>query len=162
LSRWGIVALVAACAPQDDDAAIERTYDPCQPPHLIAPAASASQRAGIASALRLWRTHTAEVAIPEDERVLEVELQRASGAFLGLYDDRAGIIYLNDDLGDGSALAIVAAHELGHAFGLHHVGPDVRASVMNPGNLDVAPTEDDLRMLATLWGACEPDPLPLR
>ncbi len=155
------IALVA-CVPQSDDARIARTYDPCQPPRVIAPAASDSQRAGIATALGLWRTHSGPVAIPEDAAVLEVRFQHASGAFRGLYDDHAGLIYINDDVGDGRTLAIVVAHELGHAFGLYHVSPDVRASVMNPGNLDVAPTAEDLQTLTALWGVCEPDRFRLR
>jgi predicted Zn-dependent protease len=48
----------------------------------------------------------------------------------------------------------VIAHELGHAFGLVHVSPDTRPSVMNPGNTTVAPNDGDRAALEALWGTC--------
>lgn len=56
----------------------------------------------------------------------------------GYYD--AGAISINDAL-DGDAAAIAIAHELGHSIGLVHVTD--RGSVMNPGNLTIAPTAAD-------------------
>jgi predicted Zn-dependent protease len=69
-----------------------------------------------------------------------------------VYDDETGIIYVNDGLTDPDQLAIVIAHELGHAFGLPHVpGHD---SVMIKGNLTLVPTAADAASLAARWGAC--------
>lgn len=65
------------------------------------------------------------------------------------------MIFINDDL-DGQPLAVTVAHELGHAFGLVHVDPSVRASVMNPGNLSTPPTAADAAQVTGLWGACPP------
>ena len=54
----------------------------------------------------------------------------------------------------GAPLAITIAHEIGHAFGLVHVPADQRTSVMNPNNLVVEPTAEDVDTLATRWGVC--------
>jgi hypothetical protein len=59
----------------------------------------------------------------------------------------------------GEPLEITVAHELGHAFGLWHVEHEVRTSVMNPGNLTVAPNAGDASDVAVLWGRC-PDGAP--
>lgn len=68
-----------------------------------------------------------------------------------MYEDEVGLIYINDALA-APELGIVIAHELGHAFGLPHI--QGRASVMNAGNLTVAPNDDDRRALEALWGDC--------
>lgn len=146
---WGyVLASLGACA-APSDAPIDVTFDPCHPPRIASDAgASAVQVAGIADAEALWQLG------PTGVGALDVRFEPAADAFHGLYDDQAGIIYINDHLSDPPTLAIVIAHELGHAFGLHHVSPDVRASLMNPGNLVVPPTDADRRALAALWGAC--------
>lgn len=87
--------------------------------------------------------------------VIPIELERAPAAFHGFYDDEAGVIYLNDQLADRRQLAIVLAHELGHAFGLVHVSPAERTSLMNPGNLTTPPTDEDQAALEALWGRCD-------
>ena len=64
------------------------------------------------------------------------------------------VIFINDEL-DGDELMLTTAHELGHAFGLTHVDPGMRRSVMNPNNITVSPTSDDVAKLHALWGTCD-------
>jgi predicted Zn-dependent protease len=47
---------------------------------------------------------------------------------------------------------VTIAHELGHTFGLWHVHPSTRRSVMNPGNTTITPTERDVDSVRALWG----------
>ena len=61
-------------------------------------------------------------------------------------------VFINTDLA-GEALAITIAHEIGHAFGLSHVPAGQYASVMNPNNLFVEPTPEDVGTLAMRWGS---------
>lgn len=85
---------------------------------------------------------------------LVLHFEDAASIFHGVYDDERGVIFINADL-DGNELVITAAHELGHAFGLTHVAPNTRRSVMNPNNLTVSPTSEDVAKLHALWGTCE-------
>ncbi len=85
---------------------------------------------------------------------LVLQFDDAASIFHGVYDDERGVIFINDDL-DGDELVVTAAHELGHAFGLNHVATRARRSVMNPNNLTVSPTSDDVASLLALWGNCE-------
>lgn len=145
---------LAACA-SPGTSTIAMTHDACTPPSVVAGAsASAAQTAGITAAEALWRGRGAPELGVNPGITLEVRFQPAALAFYGLYDDTAGVIYINDQLADPTQLSIVIAHELGHAFGLVHVSPDLRLSLMNPGNLDVAPTADDQHALEALWGVC--------
>ncbi len=43
-------------------------------------------------------------------------------------------------------------HELGYSFGLWHVSPDERRSLMNPGNKSIGPTEEDVAEVPSLLG----------
>jgi hypothetical protein len=151
-----VLAPLVACTASGSDAPIAVTHDACAPPTVTAgPAATAIQLDGIAAAEALWRARGAPALGVRPGGVLEVQFQAAAPPFHGLYDDQASVIYINNDLADPGELAIVIAHELGHSFGLVHVSPDVRLSLMNPGNLDVLPTEDDQRALEALWGVCQ-------
>jgi hypothetical protein len=84
---------------------------------------------------------TTLVRAPDPE--ITVAFDAAAPAEFGLYLD--GIAYINEAL-DPDQTAIVIAHELGHAFGLVHTS--ARPSVMNPGNLSIAPTADDRAAIA--------------
>lgn len=107
------------------------------------------QRAGIAGALDLWRQQGVVIGGAE----IPILFEPASQAFRGVYDDERGVIHINDGIDELAPLSIVIAHELGHAFGLEHVTD--RASLMNPGNLDQPPTDDDRLAVEALWGACQ-------
>jgi hypothetical protein len=145
----------AACTTQTAQTEPRTVFDACNPPHVVADSgATTDQAAGIAAAIASWQAHGAPALGNASDAVVPVRFQPAAPFFHGLYDDAAGVIYINDDLTAVDTLTIVIAHELGHAFGLVHVSPDVRPSVMNPGNVLTPPNDDDAKALAVLWGAC--------
>ncbi len=153
------VACTGACSGGAPDQVIDIVFDVCEPFVVNAPDADAQQRAGIELALDLWRERgvAAPTTMPlEGAPVVEVRFADASPAFHGVYEDEVGVIYLNRRLSDPETLAIVMSHELGHAFGLWHVSANDRHSVMNPGNLQIAPTSDDGLALTEMWGPCAP------
>jgi hypothetical protein len=157
LSRACIVfASLVACGPTDST--IDVVHDACAPIALAVPSANDFQRLGITDAIELWRERgAAGLGITANHfattPTIEIRFERAAAAFHGVYDDEIGVIVVNTALADRRELAIVVAHELGHAFGLLHVTD--RASLMTPGNLTTPPTEDDQDQLRALWGACD-------
>lgn len=146
-------AVLAACS-SDGPVTIEHTVDPCAPLALVADDATVAQHAGIEGAYSLWRDRGAP-ALGRAGATMEVRFDDAAPAFHGLYDDQAGVIYVNRGIESESVLAIVIAHELGHAFGLQHVAKSERGSVMNPGNLTTPPTTADQAAIEALWGSCQ-------
>lgn len=152
-----VVACTGACTGSSSDQVIDIVFDVCEPFVVNAPDADAQQRAGIDLALDLWRERgvaAPSTTLREGVPVVEVRFADASPAFHGVYEDEVGVIYLNRRISDPETLAIVMSHELGHAFGLWHVSADDRHSVMNPGNLDTAPTSADGIALIEMWGPC--------
>lgn len=153
------VACTGACTGGPSDHVLDIVFDVCEPFAVNAPEADTVQRAGIERALELWREHGIAAAATtatagEGVPVIEVRFAEGSPVFHGIYEDEVGVIYINRDLRDAETLAIVLSHEMGHAFGLWHVSSDDRYSVMNPGNLDIAPTTDDGLALTEVWGPC--------
>jgi hypothetical protein len=151
------VACTSACSGAEPDQFIDIVFDVCEPFVVSAPEATAEQRAGIERGLELWRGRgvaAGTMAPLEGAPVLEVRFAKASPIFHGIYEDEEGVIYINESLDDAEPLGIVMSHEMGHAFGLWHVGHDERQSVMNPGNLEIAPTSDDGVALTEMWGPC--------
>jgi hypothetical protein len=140
------------------------TFDPCAPLALVADTgASADQRSAVDAALALWNgvarsRLTLAAATPGSDAAtggptIPIHFQAAADLFHGYYDPTAVQILINQDLsGEGATVAV--SHEVGHAFGLVHVPPDQRASVMNPGNLNVEPTLEDAATLTVRWGSC--------
>ena len=145
--------LTAACAAPDGEP-IEITHDVCTPIALSADGADPAQRAGVIAAMELWAARGVATLALASPAAIELRFEAAAPPFHGLYDDRTSVVYVNRSLTDPAALAIVIAHELGHAFGLLHVEQRERASLMNPGNLATPPTEADRRAVDALWGPC--------
>lgn len=142
----------AACG-GGNDRTIDITYDVCAGVTVSAPSVTDDQRARIDEGIELWRARgLAQLARGSGSQAIEIRFDTASPAIHGLYDDETGIVYVNAALAD-DAVAIVVAHELGHAFGLVH--STERASVMNPGNLTTAPTADDQAAIEARWGICD-------
>lgn len=141
-----LVIACAACSVNEPTA----VFDACAPLSLSAPDATDAQLASIDAAIAAWGA--VGIAAPTRSpaaATIAVTFERAGDAFYGYYD--AGAIEINVGLGDDQR-TITLAHELGHALGLAHITE--RASVMNPGNLVVAPTADDAAAIIARWGSC--------
>jgi hypothetical protein len=153
-----LVALAACGGATSSESYI--AHDACARLSVTAPRATDAQASGISGALALWRDRgvaafdPAGSAASEAGPIIEIEFDDAAEAFHGIYDPDADRVLINRDLTDPATLAIVIAHELGHAFGLVHIAPADRISLMNPGNLATAPTDADQSALEALWGAC--------
>lgn len=147
------------CGPTDQT--IDIVHDPCEPLVLApAPDATGAEVDGVSAAMALWQDR-ADARLTMDDvpgaMRLPIRFESAALAFFGLYDDEEGIVFVNADLEDPYERAVTITHEIGHAFGLVHVGRGERRSVMNPSNLDVLPTPEDVEALATIWGPCGTD-----
>ena len=151
------IVLISACGTSADSSQ-PIVFDPCQPVVLVPDSdATMEQLGGVAVAIELWQ-RAAGTHLSTDEGAaaprLPVHFQSAALAFRGLYDPTLGRVFINSSLTDEHQLAVTVTHEVGHAFGLKHIDPQVRASLMNPGNLTVEPTTEDIATLASLWGRC--------
>jgi hypothetical protein len=147
------------------------TFNPCGPVALVADAsATPDQRAAVTTALAWWNDvaraqltlapaatdpAAAPATAPADAApsTVPIHFQQAADVFHGFYDPTTAQISINQDL-SGTPASIAIAHEIGHAFGLVHIPASQRASVMNPGNLNVEPTLEDAATLTVRWGAC--------
>lgn len=152
------VALAPGCAIGPLDVTIDLVFDPCAELGLsVGEGTTAPELQAVLAGAALWNDRAATRLTLNCEAggpVLPVEFEAAALAFQGLYDDEHGIVFVNRRLEDRTAMTITVAHEIGHAFGLLHVSERTRASIMNPGNLSVTPTDEDVAALAELWGTC--------
>jgi hypothetical protein len=160
-----VIAALAACQPEGDGV-IETVFDPCTPLVLtLEEGATAAQRDSVRAGAALWNEHAdarlfvdadlqAE-GLPEQTPAVPVRFEAAAPVFLGLYDDVDGEVLINRTLEPARARDLTVAHEVGHAFGLTHVEPEDRRSVMNTGNTTVEPTDADVAELQALWGRCD-------
>jgi hypothetical protein len=155
-----VLPFAAGCGGAASDGAAAIRFDPCEPVGLtLEVGVTAGQQAGVQAAISAWdATAGARLLLGDGSSgdgssvaALPVIFQRAAALSHGFFDPARGEIFINDDL-SGDALAVVIAHEVGHAMGLVHVTG--RASVMNPSNVDVAPNAGDAADLSALWGAC--------
>jgi hypothetical protein len=151
-------ALVPALSCSGDVQRFQLLFDPCSPLVLEPePDATDEQLEIIEESLALWHdvfAHEATLDEVPGARRLPVQF-RDDIWYFGRFNDVRGHLEVATWLDDPEVMAIVLAHELGHAFNLYHVDPDDRLSVMNRGNTDVAPTPGDADELAGLWGDCE-------
>jgi hypothetical protein len=157
-------AVAAGCgAGGPDESGPPVMFDPCAALAVITdPGVTDAESAGISAGISFWNdragTHLS-IAPGAGMPALPIHFQNAAPPFHGLYDAPGGQVYINTDL-SGDALAVTICHEIGHAFGLVHIPADQRTSVMNPNNLDVEPTPEDVDTLAMRWGVCLASPAP--
>lgn len=154
VASWCVSAL-AGCA--DEPAGVARVFDPCAPIGVVAPGASAAQQASVDRALALWTSAGVAGPVRVDDgadAAISIAFRSAAPSIYGFYDDASATVYVNSGLDDDAQRAITIAHELGHAMGLGHVDVAARVSVMNAGNLTIAPAAGDVDALAAIWGAC--------
>lgn len=152
-------SLLASSACTSEPSGPARVFDPCAATGVLAPAASAEQAASVEDALGLWSAAGVDglmTVAPVGDAAITIEFRSAAASIYGFYDDETATVYVNRGLMDADQRAITIAHELGHALGLPHVDRAERVSLMNPGNLTVAPGEGDRAALAAIWGACDP------
>lgn len=135
----------------------ELVFDPCAPLVLEAEeGAGEDEVAVIEGAIELWNEVAdieATTSGAQGARSLPVHFEDEVW-YYGRFDDARGRLEVATWIEDADTMAIVLAHEIGHAYNLYHVDPDERASVMNAGNLDTPPTEGDGEELTGLWGEC--------
>ncbi len=104
------------------------------------------QADAVAAARELWNARGfTKLSAGGDGEPIALSFEKAASFFHGFYDPTTGEVLINSTLDEPGELAVVVAHELGHAMGLPHI--ENRASVMNPGNLSVSPTPEDNEQL---------------
>jgi len=123
---------------------------------IAAPSVTTEQRRSIDDAIALWSAAGVTAFSLGDAPQVTVQFKSGAAVVYGYYDDTTATVYVNTEVTDAAQRAIVLANELGHTLGLVHIAASTRLSVMNPGNLTVAPTADDAAALAAIWGSCTP------
>lgn len=151
---------LSACGAGPGNEGISLVFDPCEPIRLQAIDATQAELDGMAAAIDMWnRAASTRLTVNEAaEIVIPIRFEDAAPLSFGQYSPTTGDVYVNHSLTGERSRTITIAHELGHAFGLAHVRRNVRASLMNVGNLEQEITPSDVVALRSLWGACaEPE-----
>jgi Zn-dependent peptidase ImmA (M78 family) len=123
--------------------------------------ATAEEREGVRGAMSLWNTVAktqlqSQGAAGDGSPSLAIHFELGSPAFYGVYHDAEPAIVINRYVTDPERRTVIIAHEIGHAFGLHHVHPTPDApSVMQPGNQSTPPSASDVTSLRALWADCQ-------
>jgi hypothetical protein len=166
-----LVLLSSGCLAADD---IDTTFDPCSPLTIAVRFDTSdidtsddelqSVDAAIASWAQVLPTRIARVREEEsrgeegrDEENsdgLKIVFESGDSFYRAIYFDKRGEILVNRGSLTLDEMPLAIAHELGHAFGLLHVAASERRSVMNVGNLDIAPDSEDASNVSALWDAC--------
>lgn len=139
-------------------------YDPCSPLTIsVAPDLGTAELQGIQGAIRAWEgVLPVRLVVGTGDRavdVLPVRFEAGDTFYRGIYWDAVGEIWIARDALAPEDYALAIAHEMGHAFGLPHIATTERASVMNVGNLEVVPNEEDAAAVRARWASCG-DPTP--
>jgi hypothetical protein len=143
--------LVSCIAP---DAAEGIVFSPCAPLVVVPEEGTLPEElASVRAAFALWQAVGIDAftleSLPDAPRLL-LRFKDGPSPFHGVYEPSVGLVTVNRKMQDRPR-DITVAHELGHALGLPHVDPAVRASVMNPDNHTEAPNPQDERELHLRW-----------
>lgn len=150
------LGLAPACTTDEEAATV---YDPCSPLTIaVEPDLGTAEAVGVEDAVLAWARvlpTRIEVGSGSARRdVLPIRFVSGNTFYRAIYWDSLGTISISRDRLAPEQYAVAIAHELGHAFGLLHVAPEERPSVMNVGNVEVAPTERDAAEVAARWETC--------
>ncbi len=153
----GGIAL-SACA---SDETVEVVFDPCTDLRIaVSSVADPADAAAVDAAMAEW-SHVLpvhyEIVHDASPDVLRVRFSSGDSYFRAIYWDAVGTVEISRDRLAPADYPLAVAHELGHSFGLLHVDPSVRTSVMNVGNLSVSPTQDDAAEVSARWDSCRRD-----
>lgn len=157
LASLALIAL-PACGSQHNDQTIDTVYNPCEPLVVVTePDATAAHIESVDQALRMWNDlaplQLTRQPVADAPRI-PVVFEKGAPFVHGVYEDQTGEVIVNTELSDRER-TITVAHELGHAFGLHHVDRDQRRSLMNAGNLETTLTEHDVAVVLQRWNGCQ-------
>lgn len=152
-----VLSLVLLSCTNHGDDVFDIVFDSCAPLSIALDAdVRESERVSVDAGMALWNA-AAATALSLEPTALEVvpmHFVASAGFFYGQYDDEKGEITINRDIDDAHERAVTIAHEIGHAFSLRHVPEDERRSLMNPNNVELEPTADDVATLYAAWGDC--------
>lgn len=139
------------------------TFDPCSALTIVPiPATDPGEVQSVEDAVLLWsRVLPTRITVGEESPeapVVKIVFESGDNFYRATYWDQLGAISISRDRLDRADYPVVIAHELGHAFGLPHVSTDVRPSVMNVGNLEIEPNDEDASPLRERWATCAGEP----